>query len=245
MQQRYLQKDIDEVMTYLASQGYKITNAPTNKPIVSRSNTTSKINKKIVLTVIICVLAIALIYLIITSGLFDKKQVNNNNIVVTTNIPQNTTASTQQIANPVFSKSSFAASMDLIRNETVSDDTLDSKECNKFTSQEQKDVCLSIVADLSQKSIYCTRVQTQKYADNCYLTLVYNGDTNVCEKIVETSLKEFCMQVRIVKQMNAYYRNNETDKVVELNKAFKPNIYNSNPVVIDYTNVYAQNSTYH
>ncbi len=114
-----------------------------------------------------------------------------------------------------------------------------SANCARLVN-DQKDICYSVVADSSQQIYYCDRITGATYKDNCYLAFVMKGNVDVCDKISDNSSKEFCNQLRIVQLMNKYYKENNTEKILELSKQFNPNVYNSNPTVPTYEQVYTE-----
>jgi len=103
-------------------------------------------------------------------------------------------------------------------------------------NSEQQDICYSVVADSSQNVNYCDKISKSSYKDNCYLSFVMKGNADVCSKIQDNSSKEFCNQLKIVQLMNKYYKENNTEKIIELGKQFNPTVYNSNPQLPPYYN---------
>ena len=111
--------------------------------------------------------------------------------------------------------------------------------CSILVSSEQKDICYSTVADGSQQSSYCDKVNATAYRDNCYLGFVMNGKLDVCDKITSTSDKSFCDQLSIIQLMDEYYKENNTEKMLELNQKFNPTIIQNNtPQIQTYEYVY-------
>lgn len=138
---------------------------------------------------------------------------------------------------------SFGASMSLIRQQAATNPQAAMNSCLKFTNSEQKDVCIGEIAYNTDKVNYCDQIGSNNRRDNCYLSFVIGGNTQICDKITDTTTKQYCNQMRIVEQMNYYYQQGDTDKVLELSKQFEPAIYNTNPTPANYQNVYNQQST--
>jgi hypothetical protein len=138
----------------------------------------------------------------------------------------------------------FGDSLNIIRNQAKVNPSVAANNCAKFTSSDQKDVCFANIADASGKPNYCDIIKSVSYRDNCYLAFVISGNTIVCDKIYDNSTLEYCNQIKLVNLMNQYYQQGNTDKVIELSKQFKPDLYNSNPAPASYNNVLVQKSTY-
>lgn len=137
----------------------------------------------------------------------------------------------------------FGDSMKLIRQQAATSPQAAYNSCIKFTSQTQKDICLGEIAYDTDKVNYCDQIGETVKKDNCYLAFVIRGNTQICDKITDTTTKQYCNQMRIVEQMNYYYQQGDTDKVLELSRQFEPAIYNTNPTPVNYQNTYTQQST--
>ncbi len=137
----------------------------------------------------------------------------------------------------------FGDSMKLIRQQALTNPQVAINNCLKFTNPEQKDICLGEIAYNTNKVNYCDQISSPDKRDNCYLAFVIGGNTQVCDKMVDATNKQYCNQMRIVEQMNYYYQQGDNKKVLELSRQFEPAIYNSNPTPINYQNTYTQTSS--
>jgi hypothetical protein len=115
--------------------------------------------------------------------------------------------------------------------------------CSKIASIEQKDVCYSVLADESQLSGYCEKVSDIARRDNCYLSFVMKGNVDICDKITDGTSKSFCEQLHIIQLMDKYYRENNTEKIMELSKQFNPDVIKNNPQVQTYEYTYTETAT--
>jgi hypothetical protein len=157
----------------------------------------------------------------------------------TTTTTINTNTNTQQTTT----KETFGDTINIVRQQAKINANIAVRICDRSQSQDQKDICYSTVAEASSNSSYCDIITKTTYRDNCYLSFIMTGDTKVCDKIIDNSTKLYCNQIRIVEQMNYYYQQNNTAKILELSKQFEPSIYNSNPAPITYNNEYKQPAT--
>jgi len=113
--------------------------------------------------------------------------------------------------------------------------------CERVSSSEQKDICYSVVADTSKNKAYCDRITGNDFRDNCYMSFLINlGDVEVCDKISETSNKEFCNQLKLIQLMDVYYREGNSEKILELSKQLNPDIYGNTPEIQTYEHVYSE-----
>ncbi|MGV8171227.1 MAG: hypothetical protein ACP5OA_00865 [Candidatus Woesearchaeota archaeon] len=113
--------------------------------------------------------------------------------------------------------------------------------CSKVLSVEQRDICYSVVADTSKYKNYCDMISGADYRDNCYLSFLMNGgDVDVCDKMTGNSNKDFCEQLKIIQLMDKYYREGNSEKILELSKQLNPDIYGSNPEIQTYEYVYSE-----
>jgi hypothetical protein len=140
-------------------------------------------------------------------------------------------------------KTSFGDSLSIIRQQSLTNPQAAFNNCLKFSNPDQKDICLGEIAYNTNKVNYCDQIGNTQKKDNCYLAFVIGGNTQICDKITDSTTKQYCNQARIVEQMNYYYQQGDTEKVLELSKQFEPAIYNANPTPTNYQNVYNQQST--
>lgn len=138
---------------------------------------------------------------------------------------------------------SFGETMTAIRHQAVNNSQGAINNCLKFSSQEQKDVCISQISYNTNKFNYCEQISAANIKDNCYLAFVIGGNTQVCDKIIDETNKKYCNQIKIVKQMNDYYQQGNTEKLLEVSKQFEPAIYETIPPSPDYQSTYSQPST--
>jgi len=138
---------------------------------------------------------------------------------------------------------SFGASMSLIRQQAATNPQSAFNSCLKFTNSDQKDICLGEIAYSTNKINYCDQIASTQKRDNCYLAFIIGGNTQSCDKITDTTTKQYCNQMKIVEQMNYYYQQGDNEKVLELSRQFEPAIYNTNPTPINYQNAYSQTSS--
>lgn len=153
------------------------------------------------------------------------------------------TPSEKSVETTTSGSKTFGDSMKLIRQQAATSPQAAYNSCIKFTSQTQKDICLGEIAYETNTINYCDQIEETAKKDNCYLSFVIGGNTQSCDKITDTTTKQYCNQMRIVEQMNYYYQQGDTDKVLELSRQFEPAIYNTNPTPANYQNVYNQQST--
>ncbi|MGV8151390.1 MAG: hypothetical protein ACP5NV_06720 [Candidatus Woesearchaeota archaeon] len=132
----------------------------------------------------------------------------------------------------------FGESMNVIRGQAASNPSQAAANCQKFQNQEQKDICLNDIAYIASKQNYCDEIQDSNIKDNCYLAFIIGNDPSSCEKVANAQIKQYCNQVRIVKQMNEYYKSGNNEKLVELSKQFEPAIYSATPQINNYQTQY-------
>ncbi len=128
----------------------------------------------------------------------------------------------------------FGQEIDNIKREALTNPNAAIKDCDSIGDQEHIEICYSTVAETSQNTNYCEYIKDDSRKDNCYMSFVVAGNTEVCDKITDANNKDFCKQLNIVQQMNEYYKENNTEKILELSKQFNPGVYNSNPQVQTY-----------
>jgi hypothetical protein len=186
----------------------------------------------------------------VVSSVLDKKPITyvppvnqsitspNNGTSTKINAPIDTTNPTVITIEKTFGKT-LTEIKDLAQSNPESANNM----CAKLSTLEQKDICYSIVADSSKLSKYCDNIGDVDRKDNCYLTFVMKGSTDVCDQIVDNSSQAFCNQLRILKLMDQYYKENNTEKILELSKQFNPSIYDSNPQIQTYEYVYNETNT--
>jgi len=114
------------------------------------------------------------------------------------------------------------------------------KTCENLDSNSKKDMCYSTIADISQLPEYCDAIISSDNKDSCYLSFAMKGTVEVCDKIINNDSKSFCDQLKIVKLMDQYYKENNTEKILELSKQFNPEIYSATPVVKTYEYSYSE-----
>jgi len=141
------------------------------------------------------------------------------------------------------SRKTFGDSMKLIRQQAVTSPQAAYNSCLKFTIQTQRDICLSEIAYNTNKVNYCDQISETEKKDNCYLAFVIVGNTQICNKINNNELKQYCEQMNIVEQMNYYHQQGNDEKVLELSRQFEPAVYNTNPQPVSYQNMYNQQTT--
>lgn len=137
----------------------------------------------------------------------------------------------------------FGDSMKLIRQQAATSPQAAYNSCLKFTSQTQRDICIGEIAYNTNNVNYCDQISETGKKDNCYLAFVIGGNTQVCDKITDTTTKQYCNQMKIIEQMNYYYHQGNNEKVLELSRQFEPAIYNTNPQPVNYQNTYNQQTT--
>lgn len=172
-------------------------------------------------------------------------ETNNNNVpnTIPTLTQPNTTIIPENVETPPSVTATGKTFGDLLSDVKAAAKTNPESvvsECSNLASQDQKDICYSVIADSSQSYNYCAEVTNVDYRDNCYLAFVMKGNVNVCQYINDADNKAFCNQLQLVQLMNQYYKDNNTAKVLELSKQFDPNIYNSNPQVKTYDYTYTE-----
>jgi|GEM_PF-2513490 len=155
---------------------------------------------------------------------------NPNNNDQNTNTPTTNTGKT------------FGEVLTEVKQSAQTNPELAATSCSKLVSIEQKDICYSTVADNSNLYAYCDRITGVDYRDNCYLAFVMNkGNLDICNKITDNSSKSLCDQLRIIKLMDKYYAENNTEMMLELNNQFNPAIIqNTNPQVKTYEYTYTE-----
>jgi len=137
----------------------------------------------------------------------------------------------------------FGESLQTVKNQAKNNPDAALSICAKFTAQDQKDVCYTTIAEESGKNSYCELVKVSDYKDNCYLFFIIKGDTTVCGKIIDPGTRAYCNQLDLVERMNEAYKRNDTQEVLRLSNLFEPKIYNSNPQLPTYTELYGKEST--
>ncbi len=78
----------------------------------------------------------------------------------------------------------------------VAEITLSTSDCNYIISDRTKDKCLNNIAKTSTDSSQCELIEKESRRDSCYMNFVNNGDYTVCDKIVNTYLKDACEALR-------------------------------------------------
>lgn len=139
------------------------------------------------------------------------------------------------------SEISFGEKLTGVKQTAASDPELASATCARLASSEQKDICYSVVADTSKHDSYCDRITEAEYKDNCYLSFLINmGDVSVCDKISDVNNKEFCNQLKLIQLMDVYYKEGNSDKILELSKQLNPDIYGNTPEIQTYEHIYSE-----
>lgn len=156
------------------------------------------------------------------------------------NFNNNNVANTQQ--ETTIQKETFGELLVQIKNNAKVNPKTTAKTCKDLESISKKDTCYSTVAEISSESEYCDYVTNIDSKDSCYLSFAMKGITQVCNKINDTNSKSFCEQLQIVKLMDQYYAENNTEKILELSKQFNPEIYN-NPTTRTYEYTYTEIAT--
>ena len=64
--------------------------------------------------------------------------------------------------------------------------------CDLIRSDRTKDDCFSEVAKASNQNTLCERITLDTRRDSCYMNFVLAGDYSVCDKIVDSYLKDSC-----------------------------------------------------
>ncbi|HYD02776.1 MAG TPA: hypothetical protein VEC16_00600 [Alphaproteobacteria bacterium] len=137
----------------------------------------------------------------------------------------------------------FGALLTEIRGIAKNNPNMASNRCKDLSSVQQKDVCFEAIADSSGLTSYCANVEESTRRDNCYLAFVLKGNVEVCAYIIDSNSKAFCDQLKIVQLMDKYYKENNTEKIIELSEQFNPSIYNSNPQIPSYEYTYVETAT--
>ncbi|MGV8140899.1 MAG: hypothetical protein ACP5NW_00495 [Candidatus Woesearchaeota archaeon] len=127
-----------------------------------------------------------------------------------------------------------------VRQTAKNNPELASSTCTKISSIEQRDVCYSVMADSSRMYSYCDKISDDIKKDNCYLSFVMKGNVDICHKILDDTSKSFCEQLHIIQLMDKYYRENNTEKIMELSKQFNPEIIKIDPQVQTYEYTYTE-----
>jgi hypothetical protein len=158
----------------------------------------------------------------------------------TTNVKQNTSKNpTITIPSTTNNGKTLGEVLTEARETALDNPQSAANDCARLSSSEQKDICYSTVADSSQESSYCDKISGTTYRDNCYLAFVIKLNLDSCDKITATSDKAFCEQLNLVRLMNKYYEENNTEKILELKEKFNPSvIQNNNPQVQTYEYAY-------
>lgn len=174
----------------------------------------------------------------------ERLSLNNNNNINNNNVNTNQNTNNQNIDTSGLSSGSrgnvrtFGEAMLLIKQQSLSNPQAAFNTCLKFNNINQKDICISDIAYTSNKVNFCEQISDIVKRDNCYLSFVLSGNTQICNKISNTELKQYCEQMSIVEQMNYYYQQGNNEKILELSRRFEPAIYNKNIMPINYQNEY-------
>jgi hypothetical protein len=162
----------------------------------------------------------------------DSTPIDTNGTTTNTNPPPKTSGD----------KTTYGEYLAVIKQQAgAKNDVVASKNCEKF-SLDQKDICYSTVADASGKIIYCDKISKSDIKDSCLLSFVIRGNTQICDKIVDSYSKNYCKQANIVSQMQEAYLKNDTEKILDLSTQFEPDIYSQMPEPPDVNYVYNQPS---
>jgi hypothetical protein len=168
-----------------------------------------------------------------------------NRTTPVTPTPERNTSTGIITVPPSSSTTSFGKSFGEVLTEvklTASSDPESAADiCIKLKAENQKDVCYSVVADTSKRNSYCDRIISVSSRDDCYLSFLINlGDVEVCDKITDANDKEFCNQLKILRLMDQYYKEGNSEKIIELSKQLNPDIYGNTPEIQTYEYTYSE-----
>jgi len=95
--------------------------------------------------------------------------------------------------------------------DTISSDPIGAGQlCNSLSIVLEKDVCFKTVAELSNSSNFCGYVVAQLTKDSCYMKFVINNfEFSHCDIIQDSYLKDSCLSIKRLKEMEAEYNQQE------------------------------------
>ncbi|MGV8086453.1 MAG: hypothetical protein ACP5N1_02370 [Candidatus Woesearchaeota archaeon] len=155
----------------------------------------------------------------------DSPTINNNNIE-------------SQI--PEYFRESFGDTLVLVKETARNNPNSAAKICSDLESDSKKDLCYGAVADVSLMSNYCELIINIENQDNCYLSFAMRGNAQACTNIINSESRSFCDQLIIVQLMDKYYKENNTEKILELSRQFNPEIYDNNPITATFEYTYTE-----
>lgn len=151
----------------------------------------------------------------------------------------NTNTGSNIISTPTNTVKTFGEVLTQVRQTAQDNPESAVNICSKLTLAEQKDICYSTVADASQSYTYCEKISSTEFKDDCYLAFVMKENVDVCSKVTGNSSKELCEQLHLIQLMDKYYKENNTEKILELSQQFNPSIIqNTNPEIKTYEYTY-------
>ncbi len=74
--------------------------------------------------------------------------------------------------------------------------------CDLIKSDRTKDDCLSDVAKSSNQNSLCERITLDTRRDACYMNFVLSGDFSICDKIVDSYLKNSCLALKLKAELD-------------------------------------------
>ncbi len=79
--------------------------------------------------------------------------------------------------------------------------------CLELQSEEKQDDCLSLVVKKSDRPEFCDKINNAETRDNCYMSYIVDGQTQLCSKVTLNSSKDYCSRMKDV-QILANYESN-------------------------------------
>ncbi len=170
-----------------------------------------------------------------------EDNVNTDNIK-NQNIKDNNYNTQPQTSVTENTKESFGDILIQIKETTKTNPQTAVNKCEELELNSKKDMCYTTIADVSKIYSYCDKIISLETKDNCYLSFA-TSSKDICNKITDKESKVFCEQLQIVNQMDKYYKENNTQKVLELSKQFNPEVYSATSPIRTYEYTYTEIAT--
>ncbi|MFA5796808.1 MAG: hypothetical protein WC916_02075 [Candidatus Woesearchaeota archaeon] len=140
-------------------------------------------------------------------------------------------------------KELFGAVIERVKIQAAENPNTAIQTCKGLSAIAQRDACIETIAEVTGEYKYCSGITNIEYRDGCYLAFVMKGETIICAQINDVQSQAYCKQISLVKAMEEAYKRGDQEEVLRLSEQFEPKIYNSNPDLPSYKEIYGEEST--